>query len=226
MLPFSARASPSTPPAFEPVDRNKAITDLRQQVFRHQLHLPMSVHQSESGGRTVTHPLRHPAGRRGALERMDHRHPRLDDHRRPDRVPDLTAWQLTLLIVAIAPLVAWLIRPASRKAARHQSQMQETTGRMTGAAEESLTGIREIKPSARTNTRPQVAAISERLRQQTMRTVRVSSANVPLVQVLAAAAPCSGDLTASALSAETSSRPANSCPSSPRCRCCSSRSAA
>ncbi len=29
---------------------HKAITDLRQQVFRHQMHLPIPVHQAEAGG--------------------------------------------------------------------------------------------------------------------------------------------------------------------------------
>ena len=36
---------------------NKAITDLRQQVFRHQMHLPIPVHQAETGGRMLSRIL-------------------------------------------------------------------------------------------------------------------------------------------------------------------------
>jgi subfamily B ATP-binding cassette protein MsbA len=36
---------------------NKAITDLRQQVFRHQMHLPIPVHQAEAGGRMLSRIL-------------------------------------------------------------------------------------------------------------------------------------------------------------------------
>ncbi|MBS0512563.1 MAG: lipid A export permease/ATP-binding protein MsbA [Proteobacteria bacterium] len=183
---------------------NKAITDLRQQVFRHQLHLPMSVHQSESGGRMLSRILYDIPQVGAALSNAW-----IVVIRDSMIIVGLaayliwTAWQLTLLIVAIAPLVAWLIRIASRKLRGTNREMQETTGRMTGAAEESLTGIREIKLfGAHEHEDRRFAAIAERLRQQTMRTVRVSSANVPLVQVLAAAAVSAVIWTASALSAE------------------------
>ncbi|MCB1960702.1 MAG: lipid A export permease/ATP-binding protein MsbA, partial [Rhodocyclaceae bacterium] len=36
---------------------HKAITDLRQQVFRHQMHLPLSAYHDESGGRMLSRIL-------------------------------------------------------------------------------------------------------------------------------------------------------------------------
>jgi subfamily B ATP-binding cassette protein MsbA len=123
--------------------------------------------------------------------------------------------------------VAWLIRVASRKLRGSNRDMQETTGRMTGMVEETLGGVREIKLfGTHDHEDRRFAAVSETLRQQTMRTVRVSAVNVPLVQVLAAAAVATVIWTAARCRPRTSSAPASSSPSSPPCRCSSSRSAA
>ncbi|MBN8443598.1 MAG: lipid A export permease/ATP-binding protein MsbA [Thauera sp.] len=183
---------------------HKAITDLRQQVFRHQMHLPMSVHQTESGGRMLSRILYDIPQVGSALSNAW-----IIVIRDSLVIVGLTAylvwtaWQLTLLILAIAPAVAWLIKVASRKLRGSNRAMQETTGHMTGAVEESLTGIREIKLfGAHAHEDRNFATLSERLRQQTMRTVRVSAANVPLVQILAAAAVSAVIWTASALSAQ------------------------
>jgi subfamily B ATP-binding cassette protein MsbA len=81
--------------------------------------------------------------------------------------------------------------------------MQETAARMTGTVGESLTGIREIKLfGTHEHEDRRFADISERLRKETMRTVRISSVNVPLVQVLAATAVSIVIWAASALSAQ------------------------
>lgn len=49
------------------------------------------------------------------------------------------------MILAIAPIVAWLIRVASRKLRGSNQEMQQTTGQLTGMVEETLNGVREIK---------------------------------------------------------------------------------
>ena len=183
---------------------NKAITDLRQQVFRHQMHLPIPVHQAETGGRMLSRILYDIPQVGAALSNAW-----------IIVVRDIliiigltgyliyTAWELTLVIVAIAPVVAWLIRVASRKLRGSNRDMQETTGRMTGMVEETLGGVREIKLfGTHDHEDRRFAAVSETLRQQTMRTVRVSAVNVPLVQVLAAAAVATVIWTAGSLSAQ------------------------
>ena len=183
---------------------NKAITDLRQQVFRHQMHLPMSVHQAESGGRMLSRILYDIPQVGSALSNAW-----IIVIRDSLVIVGLTgylvytAWELTLLIIAIAPLIAWLIRVASRKLRGTNREMQQTTGRLTGAVEESLAGVREIKLfGTHEHEDRRFSSIAERLRKQTMRTVRVSSANAPLVQVLAAAAVSAVIWTASTLSAQ------------------------
>jgi subfamily B ATP-binding cassette protein MsbA len=183
---------------------NQAITDLRQQVFRHQMHLPIPVHQAETGGRMLSRILYDIPQVGAALSNAW-----IIIVRDTLIIIGLTgyliytAWELTLVIVAIAPIVAWLIRVASRKLRGSNQEMQETTGRMTGMVEETLGGVREIKLfGTHDHEDRRFAEVSETLRKQTMRTVRVSSANVPLVQVLAAAAVATVIWTASSLSAQ------------------------
>ena len=183
---------------------NKAITDLRQQVFRHQMHLPIPVHQAETGGRMLSRILYDIPQVGAALSNAW-----IIVVRDTLIIIGLTgyliytAWELTLVIVAIAPIVAWLIRVASRKLRGSNQEMQETTGRLTGMVEETLGGVREIKLfGTHDHEDRRFAEVAERLRSQTMRTVRVSAINVPLVQVLAAAAVATVIWTATSLSAQ------------------------
>ena len=183
---------------------NKAITDLRQQVFRHQMHLPVSAHQAEAQGRMLSRILYDIPQVGSALSNAW-----IIVVRDTLVVIGLTgylvwtAWELTLLLLFVAPVMAIIIRQASRKLRGGNRAMQATTGRMTGAVEESLNGVREIKLfGAHEHENSRFAEISERLRKETMRTVRVSAANVPIVQIVAATAVSLVIWAASALSAE------------------------
>ncbi|QDF97717.1 lipid A export permease/ATP-binding protein MsbA [Azoarcus sp. DD4] len=183
---------------------NKAITDLRRQVFHHQLQLPLAVHQAEAGGRMLSRILYDIPQVGAALSNAW-----IVVIRDACIIAGLigylvyTAWELTLLIVAVAPLVAWLVRVASRKLRGTNREMQATTGQVTGAVEESLAGIREIKLFGSHDIEDaRFAALTERLRKQTMRSVRVAAANAPLVQILAAAAVSAVIWVASLLSAD------------------------
>ena len=183
---------------------HKAITDLRQQVFRHQMHLPLSAYHDESGGRMLSRILYDIPQVGAALSNAW-----IIVIRDSLVIVGLTAyliytaWELTLMILAIAPVVAWLIRVASRKLRGSNQAMQEATGELTGAAGEAIDGVREIKLfGTHDHEDARFGGIAERLRRHTMRTVRVSAANVPLVQVLAAAAVSAVIYTASALSAQ------------------------
>jgi subfamily B ATP-binding cassette protein MsbA len=125
---------------------NKAVTDLRRQVFEHQTHLPVSVHLEQTSGRLMSRLLYDIPQVGAALSTAW-----IVVIRDSLVILGLTAyliwtaWELTLLIVAIAPVVAWLIRVASSKLRGGNQAMQASTGQMTGVIEESLNGVREIK---------------------------------------------------------------------------------
>jgi len=183
---------------------NKAITDLRRQVFAHQMELPLAEHMAQSQGRMLSRLLYDIPQVGAALSSAW-----IVVVRDTLIIIGLTgylvytAWELTLLIFAIAPVVAWLITIASKKLRGGNQAMQESAGAMTGAIEESLAGVREIKIfGTQAHEAERFAAITEDLRANTMRTVRISALNVPLVQVLAAVAIAAVIWLASNLSAQ------------------------
>ena len=183
---------------------NKAITDLRRQVFAHQMELPLAEHMAQSQGRMLSRLLYDIPQVGAALSSAW-----IVVVRDTLIIIGLTgylvytAWELTLLIFAIAPIVAWLITIASKKLRGGNEAMQESAGTMTGAIEESLSGVREIKIfGTQAHEAERFAAITEDLRANTMRTVRISALNVPLVQVLAALAVAAVIWLASNLSAQ------------------------
>jgi subfamily B ATP-binding cassette protein MsbA len=169
---------------------NKAIEDLRKLVFDHQMALSLSSHNAQTSGRM--------------LSRISYDIPQVGSALSTawiiviqDSLTILAliamllwkAWHLTLVIVAIGPVVAFVIRKASKGLRASNEAMQTSMADMTSAVEESISGIREIKifgTQLRESSR--FSEIAIKLRKETMRTVRVSSANVPLVQVLASAA--------------------------------------
>ncbi|MBT9596697.1 MAG: lipid A export permease/ATP-binding protein MsbA [Vitreoscilla sp.] len=169
---------------------HRAVTDLRQQVFHHQTGLPLAAHQAQTHGRMLSRVLYDIPQVGQALSNAW-----IIVVRDSLIVVGLTgfllytAWQLTLLIVFVAPIVAFIIRSASRKLRGSNQQMQQLAGQMTGLVESALIGVKEIKIfGARGYEAGRFNQLAERLRQATMKTVRVQAANVPLVQVLAAAA--------------------------------------
>lgn len=183
---------------------NKAITDLRRQVFAHQMELPLAEHMAQSQGRMLSRLLYDIPQVGAALSSAW-----IVVVRDTLIIIGLTgyllytAWELTLLIFAIAPIVAWLITIASKKLRGGNRAMQESAGTMTGAIEESLSGVREIKIfGTQAHEAARFATITEDLRANTMRTVRISALNVPLVQVLAAVAIAAVIWLASNLSAQ------------------------
>ena len=183
---------------------NKAITDLRRQVFAHQMELPLAEHMAQSQGRMLSRLLYDIPQVGAALSSAW-----IVVVRDTLIIIGLTgyllytAWELTLLIFAIAPIVAWLITIASKKLRGGNEAMQESAGAMTGAIEESLAGVREIKIfGTQAHEAARFATITEDLRANTMRTVRISALNVPLVQVLAALAVAAVIWMASNLSAQ------------------------
>jgi subfamily B ATP-binding cassette protein MsbA len=169
---------------------HRAVTDLRQQVFHHQTGLPLATHQAQTHGRMLSRVLYDIPQVGQALSNAW-----IIVVRDSLIIVGLTAfllytaWQLTLLIVLVAPVVALIIRSASRKLRGSNQLQQQLTGQMAGLVESALVGVKEIKIfGARQYEAGRFNALAERLRQATMRTVRVQAANVPLVQVLAATA--------------------------------------
>lgn len=114
-----------------------------------------------------------------------------------------TSWQLTLLMLIIGPVIAFIINHASRLMRKSSKEMQHSMGELTQRLEEGLNGHKEIKIyGAEKYEQKRFFDSAETLRKHTMDVVRVSAANVPLVQMLAAIALAGVLYVASEMSAQ------------------------
>ncbi|HHS99345.1 MAG TPA: lipid A export permease/ATP-binding protein MsbA, partial [Thiomicrospira sp.] len=99
------------------------------------------------------------------------------------------SWQLTLLLLIIGPLVAFIIDKASKLMRNSSKAMQQNMGQLTERLEESLTGHQDIKIyGAEQYEQKRFQDTATELLNNSMRVTKVSALNVPLVQVLAAIA--------------------------------------
>ena len=188
---------------------HRTMADLRQAVFEHQLALPMSVHQTEEPGRM--------------LSRITY-----DITMVSDAVASAwlilirdtliliallsflfyTAWPLTLLVIAMAPLVAIVIKRAGKKLRRSNHQLQGFMGRINGMVEEAMLGLRDIKIFQGNKHQAERFAEQNRLlRTEQIKVTRVQAMNVPLVQVIAACSVAAVIYVASKMAASNSLSP-------------------
>ena len=99
------------------------------------------------------------------------------------------SWQLTLLMLIIGPVVAYIIDRASKMMRKSSKAMQQNMGQLTQRLEESLTAHQDIKIyGAEDYEKGRFQNTATDLMKNTMRVTRVSALNVPLVQILAAIA--------------------------------------
>ncbi|WP_040727884.1 lipid A export permease/ATP-binding protein MsbA [Thiomicrorhabdus sp. Kp2] len=99
------------------------------------------------------------------------------------------SWQLTLLMLIVGPVVAFIIDRASKLMRSSSKAMQQNMGQLTHRLEESLTAHQEIKIyGAESYEQKRFQDTATELLTNTMHVTKVSALNVPLVQVLAAIA--------------------------------------
>ncbi|WP_339058106.1 lipid A ABC transporter ATP-binding protein/permease MsbA [Candidatus Regiella endosymbiont of Tuberolachnus salignus] len=96
------------------------------------------------------------------------------------------SWQLSLILIVIAPIVSLVIRVVSKRFRNISKNMQNMMGQVTTSAEQMLKGHKEVLifggqkiESERFN------AVSNRMRQQGMRIVSASSISDPIIQLIA-----------------------------------------
>jgi subfamily B ATP-binding cassette protein MsbA len=180
----------------------KAIADIREQVFSHQIRLDLMEHQRQGPGAMTSRIVYDTAQVGTALSSAW-----LTIIRDSFVIMGLLAyllylsWSLTLLVLIMAPMVAVMIHYASRKLRISNERLQQNMALLTTKISESLLGLKEIKIFAAERAQTEnFKRTSEQVRKETMRAARVQSLNVPLVQVIAALAVAGVILLATQLS--------------------------
>ncbi|MBX2810146.1 MAG: lipid A export permease/ATP-binding protein MsbA [Cellvibrionaceae bacterium] len=99
------------------------------------------------------------------------------------------SWQLTLLLGIAGPAMAFILDRASKLMRGFSKAMQQNMGDLTEQLEQGIRGHRDIKIySAETYENAYFRSTAEKLRENTMQVAKVAALNVPLVQVIAAIA--------------------------------------
>lgn len=182
----------------------KTIADLRALVFAHQLDLPLPRHQREEGGRMLSR-VTYDTGLIGEAVSSAWVTILRDSLVLVGLLGFLfyTAWQLTLLVLLIAPVLALTIRSINKRIRQSSENVQTWMGRVTGLVQEGLSGLREIKIfGAHKEQGERFQESNQALRREQMRVIRVQAVNVPLVQILAACSVAAVIFVASKLSKE------------------------
>ncbi len=96
-------------------------------------------------------------------------------------------WVLTLIVLAMAPLIAWIVRMVSRRLRAISLASQRTMGDITHVLQESVDNQKVVKVfGGQALERVRFSDVSNRMRRYTMKQVIVGASNVPIVQLIAA----------------------------------------
>ncbi|TKI07494.1 lipid A ABC transporter ATP-binding protein/permease MsbA [Martelella alba] len=99
------------------------------------------------------------------------------------------SWQLSLILVVIAPIVSVAIRQVSRRFRNISKNMQNTMGQVTTSAEQMLKGHKEVLIFGGQQVETErFNKVSNRMRQQGMKMVSASSVSDPVIQFIASLA--------------------------------------
>lgn len=99
------------------------------------------------------------------------------------------SWQLSAILLLIAPVVAWAIGIVSKRFRKISSHMQEAMGSVTTSAEQMLKGHKVVLSfGGQEIENARFDAVSNQMRQQTMKLVSAQAIANPVIQQIASLA--------------------------------------
>jgi len=94
-------------------------------------------------------------------------------------------WQLSLIMLAVTPPTAWVVRLVSRRLRNLNRSLQDTMGELTRVVQETVHGNREIKIYGGAEfEKIRFRKFNERIRHGQLQLAAFTGANVPIVQLL------------------------------------------
>nr|WP_244868658.1 lipid A ABC transporter ATP-binding protein/permease MsbA [Photorhabdus noenieputensis] len=96
------------------------------------------------------------------------------------------SWQLSLILIVIAPIVSLVIRMVSKRFRDISKNMQNSMGQVTSSAEQMLKGHKEVLIFGGQKVETErFNKVSNHMRQQGMKMVSASSISDPIIQLIA-----------------------------------------
>jgi subfamily B ATP-binding cassette protein MsbA len=166
------------------------VMQIRRMVFNHFMHMPVSYFDKEKTGnllsritydseqvsaatsRALVSIVREGASIIGLLTLMFY-----------------NSWQLSLVLFAVAPFVAWGIGVVSKRFRKISKNMQTMMGNVTASAEQMLKGHKVVLSyGGQDIERQRFEKVSNQMRQQSMKLVTAQAAANPIIQMIASVA--------------------------------------
>ncbi len=168
----------------------KVVMNMRRRLFKHMIDMPVSFFDQQSTGTLlsrITYDSEQVASSSsGAL---------ITIIREGASIIGLftmmfyQSWQLSLILVVIAPVVSLAIRQVSKRFRQISKRMQNTMGQVTTSAEQMLKGHKEVLIfGGQKVENERFNSVSNCMRQQGMKMVAASSVSDPLIQFIASLA--------------------------------------
>jgi subfamily B ATP-binding cassette protein MsbA len=165
---------------------SRVVADLRQQMFRRLVDLPIPFFDQHSSG-TLISKFNHDAGQVAAAASSAI----TVLVRETLTLIGLLAWllylnwQLTLIALAVAPPIVWITRTAARRIRLLSRNTQHAMGDMTHVLEEVIVGRKVVKVfDGRDYETERFDSVSDRVRSLGMKLTVVSGLSTPAVQMM------------------------------------------
>lgn len=96
------------------------------------------------------------------------------------------SWQLSLILIVIAPFVSFIIRFVSKRFRQISKNMQNAMGSVTTSAEQMLKGHKEVLIfGGQENEKARFDSVSNHMRQQSIKLVSATAIADPIIQLIA-----------------------------------------
>ncbi|PJC88117.1 lipid ABC transporter permease/ATP-binding protein [Vibrio sp. HA2012] len=160
---------------------------MRRKIFRQFIHMPVAFFDRESTGALLSRITYDSEQVAGATSRA-----LVSIVREGASIAGLlflmfwNSWELSLVLLIVAPVVAWGISIVSKRFRKISKNMQTTMGHVTSSAEQMLKGHKVVLSYGGQDLESQrFDKVSNQMRQQSMKLVTAQAAANPIIQIIA-----------------------------------------
>lgn len=166
---------------------NNVVADIRLQLFRHILAMPVTYHDQESTGKLIS-KLTYDAEQVLAATSKA----LLTLVQQGAFVCGLlivmfyNSWQLSAIFLVLTPIIAVIVSYVSKRFRKVSKSIQNAMGEVTSSAEQAFNGHKVILTfDGKDRESERFAEINNHNRQQLMKMVVTKAASVPIIQIIA-----------------------------------------
>lgn len=166
------------------------VMQMRRMIFNHFMHMPVSYFDKESPGALLSRITYDSEQVSAATSKA-----LVSIVREGASIVGLlvlmfwNSWQLSLVLIVVAPVVAWVIGVVSKRYRRISKNMQTAMGKVSASAEQMLKGHKVVLSyGGHEIERERFDKVSNQMRQQSMKFITAHAIANPVTQMIASLA--------------------------------------